>query len=189
VRAAAALVVCAVLVACTAGTGEQCDVAEPIASASLFVAASVESAPIAPGEGIAACGPERMRLQPFGDEDAFEIDTVSGCGFGHVTQPSLLDIAAGDTIQLRVFYFAQTEFPADVARVALAVDGELFLDEEVEIPVASGLLPSDRAQRTAAQAHERGSVVSFAVGNHGDNSWNFLELTRVRRGPCPVDAP
>jgi hypothetical protein len=129
----------------------------------------------------ALCAASDIQVASFGADDAVEIDTRFGCGWATVSQPLALPLVAGDQIQMRVFYFAQATFPADTAEVALALDGDVVVREVVSIPAASGLIaPVVSVARDIAA----GALAHFHVGNHGDNSWNLIELSRVFDAPC-----
>jgi hypothetical protein len=135
----------------------------------------------APAEA-ATCTAEEIQVQSFGADDAVEIDTRFGCGWATVSQPLLQDLRAGDDVQVRVFYFSQASFPESQAEVAVALDGEVVMSELIDIPTSSGLLaPRITLTRDVAS----GSLAHFHIGNHGDNSWNLIELSLISEGPCP----
>jgi hypothetical protein len=166
------------------GPTELCEQLEPVATATAFVLAEPDAGPFRPNDGEIPCGNDRARLQPFGAEQAFEVDTVEGCGFATATQPSLQALTTDDELQMRIFYFSQTTFPAAEAEVAMAIGEDVVFAEQVAIPAVSGLLPSDRQRRRVAAPAAVGTPVYFHIGNHGDNSWNFLELSVVRQVVC-----
>lgn len=130
-----------------------------------------------------ACGPDEIQVQSFGVDEAVEIDTRFGCGWATVSQPIAADLAAGDELQARVFYFSQVTFPTAEAEIAIAIDGDVVAQSTIEIPTSSGLFAPrvtlDRAVAAGALAH-------FHIGNHGDNSWNLIELSRIRSEVCPA---
>jgi hypothetical protein len=130
------------------------------------------------------CTAEDVRAEPFGQGGplALDVDTRGGCGWATVRQELLEDLAAGDEVQVRVWYFSQTSFPASEARIALAFDGDVVWSVEVPIPASSTL----EAPRFAVEKDvAAGRAAHFHVGNHGDNTWNLLELSRIRKVPCP----
>jgi hypothetical protein len=131
----------------------------------------------------ALCDADDIQVQSFGVDDAIEIDTRFGCGWATVEQPIAVDLVAGDDVQARVFYFSQATFPAAQAEVAIALDGAIVVTERVDIPTGSGLLaPRITLDRDVAA----GSRAAFHIGNHGDNSWNLIELARLRQVVCPA---
>lgn len=132
--------------------------------------------------GAATCTLDDIQVQSFGVDDAIEVDTRFGCGWATVSQPTLVDMKAGDDVQVRVFYFSQATFPTAQAEVAIALDGEIVAATLIDIPTSSGLYaPRFKLARDVP----KGSTALFHVGNHGDNSWNLIELSRISEGPCP----
>lgn len=130
----------------------------------------------------ATCSADEIQVQSFGIDDAVEIDTRFGCGWATVSQPLQQNLRVGDDLQVRVFYFSQASFPEAQAEVAIALDGDIVVSELVDIPSSSGLL----APRVSLQRDvERGSLAHFHIGNHGDNSWNLIELSLISASPCP----
>lgn len=129
----------------------------------------------------ALCTAEDLQVQPFGEDLALEVDTRFGCGWATAVQPLALGISAGDALQVRVFYFSQATFPAARAEVAIAIGDEVVMQEFVDIPTSSGLVAPTLTVATDAPA---GTPVHFHVGNHGDNSWNLVELSVVTQAPC-----
>lgn len=162
-----------------------CEVTAPLArgDAWSFVSpASDTTSP--PSEGAALCGADAIQQQAFDDDLAVEIDTRFGCGHATVEQGIRSPLQAGDEVLARIFYFSQTTFPAAEAEVGVVIGDEVILDARVPIPSTSGLL-SPRV--TLAQDHPAGTLARFHVGNHGDNSWNLVELSQIRLGACPAD--
>jgi len=134
----------------------------------------------APGDA-ALCGPDDVQVQPIGDALALEIDTRLGCGWATATQPTLRDLRVGDRLQTQVFYFPQSTFPTAQADVAIAIDDEIVLSEVLAIPAPSGLL---QPVITIDRDIDAGAAVQFHIGNHGDNSWNLVELAVVTSVGC-----
>ncbi len=183
-----ALVVVAVAV--VAGVGgcpePTCEVKTPIVDPRGWTFVEPADDPLWPApDGAATCTANDIQSQPFGDDEALEIDTRFGCGWATVSQPTLVDLKAGDDVQVRVFYFSQATFPAAEAEVAIALDGEVVSSSLVAIPTASDLIAP---RITLARDVPSGSTALFHVGNHGDNSWNLIELSRIGAGPCPEPA-
>lgn len=135
--------------------------------------------------GTELCTEENIRMEPFGDAGpiAVDVDTATGCGWATVEQTTSADLVPGDEVQLRMFYFSQTVFPEAEANVVVAFNGEPFWNVKIPIPTSTGLeaplIPVDRDLPA-------GTKVQFHVGNHGDNSWNLLEVSRTRAVLCPL---
>jgi hypothetical protein len=148
-----------------------------------FVAPDADPLWPAPDDAV-PCGESDIQVASFGADEAVEVDTRFGCGWATVTQPLRSSLAAGDQVQIRIFYFAQSTFPQSVANVAVALDDTLIVDEYVDVPAASGLIAPVVVLDRAVDA---GAPARFHVGNHGDNSWNLIELSRVFATPCADD--
>jgi len=160
----------------------RCEQKQPLVEAEGWTFVEPADDPLWPTPPDAAlCDADALQLQAFGDDVAVEIDTRFGCGWATVAQPIAEGLVAGDEVQLRVFHFAQATFPAAEAEVAVAIDDEILLQALVPIPTRAGLLSS---RVSVAADHAAGSVARFHVGNHGDNSWNLVELARVVLGAC-----
>lgn len=135
--------------------------------------------------GTELCTEANIRMEPFGDAGpiAVDIDTATGCGWATVEQETNAELVRGDSLQLRMFYFSQTVFPEAEATVIVAFDGEPVWSVQIPIPTSTGLeapvVPIDRDLAA-------GTKVQFHVGNHGDNSWNLLEVSRTRPILCPL---
>lgn len=131
--------------------------------------------------GAALCTADDVQVQPVGDALALEIDTRLGCGWATATQPTLRDLRVGDRVQTQIFYFPQSSFPAAEAELAIAIDGDIVMREVIAIPAPSGLL---QPAFVIGRDVDAGAAVSFHVGNHGDNSWNLVELAVVTDVAC-----
>ena len=137
-------------------------------------------------EGAALCSADEIQVQNFGEDQAVEVDTRFGCGWATVEQPIGVDLKKGDELQIRVFYFSQASFPQDTAEVAIAIDGDVVSSTIVDIPTSSDIIkPRVVVDRDIAA----GSMALFHIGNHGDNSWNLIELSRIDSAPCPDEPP
>ena len=165
------------------GEEAACEEKVPLVDVDAWVLVEPDADAVWPApEGTPLCAVDAVQVQQFGGERALEIDTSVTCGWATVEQPLLASVATGESLQVRVFYFSQTSFPAATAEVGLAVGGEVAMAELVDIPAASGLIaPRLRVQNDAAA----GTPIAFHVGNHGANSWNLLEVSLLRSIPCP----
>ena len=83
---------------------------------------------------------------------------------------------------IKLFFDFTGSFPEAQAEVAVALDGDIVVSESVAIPTSSGLLAP---RVTLERDYDEGSLALFHVGNHGDNSWNLIELSLIASGPCP----
>lgn len=139
--------------------------------------------PFAPPTDAPLCTLDDIRMEPFGNAGpvALDVDTRAGCGWATLAQQTRTELVAGDQVLSRLFYFSQTSFPAAVADVALRLGDEDLWRFEVPIPSASKL---EFPTVTLEQDLPAGTRVLFHVGNHGDNTWNLLEVSRVRKVFC-----
>lgn len=162
-----------------------CETLEPTVDPTAWTFVANADDPLWPApEGAALCGPDEIQVQSFGADDAVEVDTRFGCGWATVQQPIGVDLNEGDELQIRVFYFSQASFPEDTAEIAVAIDGDVVSSTIVDIPTSSGLI-APRIAMTRDVA--KGAMAMFHIGNHGDNSWNLIELSRINSAPCPEE--
>jgi len=166
--------------------GEQCEEKFDLVDMERWNLLAAEVDPFLPPTNAQLCTPDDVRVEAFGSGGplALDVDTRLGCGWATVEQTLLGELAPGDSVGIRVFYFSQTTFPAAQAELAIAFDGNVFWSDVVPIPVSSALTPLS-GPVPVETAIAAGTPVQFHVGNHGDNTWNLLELSRVRLGPCP----
>ncbi len=103
---------------------------------------------------------------------SLEIDT-GGCNYLSIRQPLLLDLRAGDVVELDLFHDTLvSEVPAE-AHCALVV-GEWVVFDQLE-PIPSG--PADWIQTFEVPVDlDAGTNVNLHLHNHGDNTWNFYGL-------------
>lgn len=142
-----------------------------------------EADPFAPPADAALCTEDDINVAPFGaaGELAVDVDTRAGCGWATLSQPTLVDIEAGDGFFARVFYFTQTATTPAVANVALRIGDLDVLAFAVDLPATSDL---EFAELTFKERIAAGTTALFHVDNHGDNTWNLLEMSRVRKVFC-----
>lgn len=185
----AAAVTCVLLGACGSACDldPQCEEATDLVAgdAWTFVEPSADVLWVAPADA-ARCESSALQVQTFGDDVALEVDTRLGCGWATATQPLRADIVEGDELQVRVFYFSQATFPAAQAEVAIAIGADIVMRELVNIPTTSGLIAPRLPVLRNASA---GTPVQFHIGNHGDNSWNLVELSAITRVACETPGP
>lgn len=162
----------------------ECEEKTDLVAMDQWVLLAPEDDPFDPPADAPLCTTDDIRMEPFGAGGpiTLDVDTSLGCGWATLTQPLVTDIAADDKVTIRVFYYSQTTFPAAEAELALTFGGELFWTDTVPIPANSDLTP--RTPLPATRDVPAGTPVHFHVGNHGDNSWNLLELSRTRKVFC-----
>lgn len=125
--------------------------------------------------------PTEVGPNTLGDEAVFDVDTFR-CSWATLEQPLLQDIEGADRIRVRIFYFSQLATFLTEGRNVLTVGDQVVLDESVALPTESGLLGFEAPLPLSGAQGDR---VVWHVANHGENSWNFIELSMVREIPCP----
>jgi hypothetical protein len=130
----------------------------------------------------AACDPDAgYRAEYFGEEYVFSIDTAF-CNALTVMQPTTVSIAAGERLRTRIWHFSLTADKPAEAYVAIALGDDVIMDETLPIPSGSGL---SLLTWTASESVPDGTPIYFHVHNHGDNSWSFIELSKIPPSPEP----
>ena len=168
--------------ACT-GAVEWCE-RDPIAlSAHDYRLLAVDEDPFydASDATITPCQAESdVRVETLGLEPSVTVETTS-CNHATVMQRLPVLLHAGSRMHTRIWYYSQSSFEGAVAYVRLRFDDEDIVSRDVAIPSESALISED-----AVMPHEMpvGTPVSFHIGNHGDNSWNLLEVSLFPRAPC-----
>jgi hypothetical protein len=109
----------------------------------------------------------------FGGYPAFEVHT-DACNYLTVEQPLLDDVVAGEYVNVRLWHWDLRAPEPAVGYTAVALEGEVRWEYEVEIPAESTLASSGWVTDHALAA---GTLVQFHVHNHGINSWNLIEIT------------
>ncbi len=124
--------------------------------------------------------PEGAYLEEeIGGVVAFDVDTAK-CNYFTGMQSTLLDLAPGDEIAVRLFHYALEATRPAKAHVALNLGGDEIWSEEIAIPAPSALL---RASVPVGKRLDAGTMLYYHVHNHGDNTWSLLSINRVRSSP------
>jgi hypothetical protein len=115
----------------------------------------------------------------YGPEDyegelALFVDT-GACDFATFEQPALAPVAKGERVRLRLYHYDLTAPEAAQAHVALLFGNEVQWQKDFDIPSGAELV---NTHWKATRALEKGDPVRFHVGNHGDNNWVLLEVSR-----------
>jgi Cd2+/Zn2+-exporting ATPase len=192
-----AAIVGVVAVGCAPVEAPLCEERVPLVDVSLFSPVAVGDDPYVTGdpaqffadrtregdERPRLCeAPREVGLNNLGGEPVFDVDTFN-CNWATVEQPLLQDIEDAARIRVRVFYFSQLARFLSEGRNVITVGDQVVLDESVALPTESGLLGFEAPFPLAGT---KGDRVVWHVANHGENSWNFIELSMVREIPCPL---
>lgn len=171
----------------SACAGPECEEKNDLVDMTAWELMDPASDPFSPPSDVDLCDAEEVRMEPFGTAGpiALDVDTRRGCGWATVEQETTTDLLAGDEVQVRIFYFSQTSFPEAEAELVLAFDDEPFWSAVVPIPAPSKL---EAPLVPITNDVPAGTKVRFHVGNHGDNSWNLIELSRTRKVFCDAES-
>jgi hypothetical protein len=159
---------CSLLVLLAAcGTGERSSLVDH----SLWAEVVEDPFDDAPGEVI--CAPTATRVEVVDGLSSFEVDT-GFCNYLTLEQPTLRTVFKGDRLDVRLGHGALVAEQAAEAHVAVLV-GELVLwDDAVLIPSP----PLDHEGfLIAPERVPKGTPVVLHLHNHGDNSWQFDEIS------------
>jgi hypothetical protein len=132
-----------------------------------------EKDPFADRPPDSVCAPEAVGVELLAEELAYGVDT-GGCSYLTARQVTLHDVAAGETVIVRLWHFALDAPSAGEAHAVVDVDGLRLMEERVPIPAAGGLI---KAEVLLDRAVPSGSPVHFHLHNHGANSWALLEIS------------
>jgi hypothetical protein len=121
-----------------------------------------------------------VRVETLGLEPSVTVETTF-CNHATVMQRLPVLLHEGTRIHTRIWYYSQSSFDGAVAQVRLRFDDDDVVSRDVTIPSESALISEDAVMPKEMPV---GTPVSFHVGNHGDNSWNLLEVTLFPRAPC-----
>jgi hypothetical protein len=123
-------------------------------------------------EGLCTPG-QGFFVEEFGAESSLSVGTLY-CDYLSAAQPSLVDIAKGDEIVLRLWQYTLTAPEGAELHLGLYVGDERPWEARVTIPRESGLITAKwRAKRDVPM----GTRIVFHLHNHGDNQYNLLELS------------
>ncbi len=113
--------------------------------------------------------------EPFGAGDSLGVD-LAVCDYLTVTQPSLRDVAAGQTVRIRVYHFPlESPVPGVRAHLAIAFDREVVWERFLDIPADASVID---AEFVAGREFAAGVPIDFHVHNHGPNSYNLVWIER-----------
>lgn len=124
------------------------------------------------------CPQSAAVAEVLSEQPAFGVDTGM-CNYLTVRQLTRDHVAAGETIDVRLWHFELDAPNPGEAHAAVDVGGVRVLDQRVQIPAPGGLI---KASLVADHAMAAGAPVYFHLHNHGANSWALIEITT---GPAP----
>ena len=111
--------------------------------------------------------------EDLGGEPTFAVKTM-GCDYATVSQPSRSMVRAGENIAIRVWHFSLTSPSGGTAVLAIHFGSYRVWDAHIPIPTPGGLHPLNWV--APADIPENTPII-FHVSNHGQNEYNFVEMT------------
>ena len=140
-----------------------------------------------PGSGF----PHNDRVCQSGDVYSESLDgdesltiNTNFCGWATVEESLHTGFDKGDDFFARIFYFQQIAPGIAEAHLVCTVDGEPFYSKTIPLPAPSFLIAEDFKAPFSAKA---GAKLMWHLDNHGVNTWNLLELSKVTPIPCPAE--
>lgn len=122
----------------------------------------------------APCVPDSIGYEDFAAEASFTVKS-QGCTYVTVAQPCLSGACPGEQLHLRLWHYNLTNITgAAEAYAAIALDGKTVWEETIPIPGPSGLI---RPYLPIDTELAEGTRIEFHLQNHGQNSWNLIELS------------
>ena len=123
------------------------------------------------------CSPEAVSVETTDDGLYLDIDTTD-CGWLTVEQPSLGDLAEGDTLRVWAFRWANVTAEGQGRFTVAAGDPPATLWEvRPDLPKDESELYYDDV--VVQQAVPSGSPIYWHISNHGQNVWSLIQLLRV----------
>jgi len=117
-------------------------------------------------------------LEYLGPDPVLEVRTDL-CDWFTGAQPSLVGLAPGDTVEIRVFHYELVApMPAE-GYVALAIGGTIAWEATVPIPGPMALHDGEIVIDREVPA---GTELQFHVHNHGVNDWELVGITATPTG-------
>lgn len=103
---------------------------------------------------------------------SLEIDT-GACNYLSLSQPLLLDVKEGDTVELRLFHDTLYALEPARAHSGVVIGDWVLWDREEPIPTTA---VDWRPKLVAPRDFDAGVPVLLHLHNHGENTWNFYSL-------------
>lgn len=140
-------------------------------------------APAGPG-GRGPCTERDVHYELFELEPSVTVDTLA-CSWTTVQWSAAEPVAAGEPLNVRIWYFSQETFEVAEAELLLAAGDDPFWRATVPLPAVSGGLLATTLPAPADVA--TGAPLRWHLGNHGANTYNLIELTVARTAPCAAE--
>ena len=117
------------------------------------------------------CEPAHI-VEEYDGVQVIEIDTTA-CRNQTLTQPLAQSLAAGASLTIVGFHFSLTSTAPATGHFAVALGGNVIVDEKVEIPSPAGGFERIIELDEAVPA---GTSVYWHIHNHGANRWILVSF-------------
>lgn len=143
----------------------------PLVAGATWTAAPASADPMPAHDTGAGCG-----AGGFGEElGGVEVDTEI-CPYAVLQHELLAGFDAGDTLRLNWWHADLVWAEQSEGHLLLAAGGEVIYERTVAIPADAEAYLEELEPGVAAEA---GEPLVLHVHNHGYNTWNLLELSRL----------
>lgn len=123
------------------------------------------------------CSALAWSYETSGGSPSLEVRTGS-CNYLVVQQETVADALAGDLIQVRLWHFDLISVDAATAHAALRIGNVDVFEAEVDIPASQPVDAEMLVQEvTLSEDLPRGAPAVFHLHNHGENTWNLVEIS------------
>ncbi len=109
------------------------------------------------------------------EDEIFEVET-DDCNYLSLTQPSLVDLKAGDRVQATLWHLELWAPDPATAHVAVQIGPDLRWEENIPIPGSEHMY---EPELIVLEDRPAGTPIHFHLHNHGTNSWRFLSLSAL----------
>ena len=121
--------------------------------------------------------------EDLGGESTLAIRT-DACNRATVVQPSISPVSAGENVAIRVWNWRLARPQGALAHIEIRFGIHSVLAVEREIPSPSALHPLNWR---APEALPAGTPIYFHIRNHGQNEYNFVEMSAGRTLDLPAE--
>lgn len=130
-----------------------------------------------------SCDPTGRQPEDFAGTYSFGIDTAL-CSYTTLVQETATDVCPGEEVLVWLWRFALTGPEGANAHIAAQIGDEPLFEDIIPIPATSGLKVETY---TATRFHPAGTPITFHIRNHGNNTYQLLELSRCLGETCRPD--
>lgn len=130
-----------------------------------------------------SCDPTGRQPEDFAGTYSFGIDTAL-CPYTTILQETATDLCPGEEVLVWLWRFALTGPEGANAHIAAQIGDEPLFEDIIPIPATSGLKVETYA---AKRFHPAGTPITFHIRNHGNNTYQLLELSRCQADTCRPD--